>query len=63
MNKGIVTGCSRNSSRDGFTPSPNMKVSNRVRQDSNIFRKPLIELHPCGNRVPRPSKILNNSYV
>lgn len=58
------TGYSRENSKASFTPSPIMKITPRVRQDSNIFRKPLIELHPCNNsKLPRPPKVLNNSYV
>lgn len=58
------TGLSKENSKPSFTPSPIMKVTPRVRQDSNIFRRPLIELHPCSNlKAPRPPKALNNSYV
>lgn len=57
---------SRQGSNNSFTPSPLMKMSNRVKPDSiNIFKsKPLIELHPCNlSRLPRVPKNTNNSYV
>ena len=57
---------SRESSNSSFTPSPHMKMTNRVKPDSgNIFKsKPLIELHPCNlSKLPRVPKGINNSNV
>jgi len=57
---------SRQGSNNSFTPSPLMKLTNRVKPEAvSIFKsKPLIELHPCNlSRLPRVPKTVNNSYV